>query len=54
MMLTTEFKDTVKERAQRDLEFREALLKETLALLRAGDLEVAEAILRDYLNATER
>jgi hypothetical protein len=53
-MLTRDFKDTVRERARRDPEFREALLKEALELLRAGDLEVGQAILRDYLDATAR
>ncbi len=54
MALTRDFKDTVRERAQRDSEFRQALLKEALELLRTGDLEVGQAILRDYLDAAER
>jgi hypothetical protein len=54
MMLTRDFKDTARERTQRDPGFREALLKEALELLRAGDLEIGQAILRDYLNAAER
>jgi DNA-binding phage protein len=52
MALTREFKETVKERADRDPAFREALLKEAVELLLAGDLETGKAVLRDYINAT--
>jgi DNA-binding phage protein len=52
MALTREFKETVKERAARDPAFREALLKESVELLLAGDLETGKAVLRDYINAT--
>jgi len=52
MALTREFKETVKERAARDPAFREALLKEAVELLLAGDLETGKAVLRDYINAT--
>jgi len=53
-MLTGDFKDTIRERARRDPEFRAALRKEALDLLRAGDHEVGQAVLRDYLEATKR
>jgi DNA-binding phage protein len=52
MALTREFKETVKERAARDPAFREALLKEAVELLLAGDLETGKVVLRDYINAT--
>jgi len=52
MALTKEFKETVKARAERDPAFREALLKEAIELLLAGDLETGKVILRDYINAT--
>src|SRR5262249_36561435 len=52
MALTREFKETVKARAQRDAEFREALLTEAVEQLLAGELETGKAVLRDYINAT--
>lgn len=39
------------ERAQEDAEFRQALLKEGIDTMLAGDLETGKAILRDYINA---
>jgi DNA-binding phage protein len=52
MPLTIEFKETVKARAERDPEFRAALLTEAVELLLGGDLETGKAVLRDYINAT--
>lgn len=52
MPLTRSFKDTVHARAQRDVGFRAALLKEGVESLLAGDIEGAKAVLRDYINAT--
>ena len=52
MALTREFKDTVKARAARDPNFREALLIEAAEQLLAGDLETGKAVLRDYINVT--
>jgi DNA-binding phage protein len=52
MALSREFKDTVKARAARDPDFREALLIEAAEQLLAGDLETGKAVLRDYINAT--
>lgn len=52
MPLTRSFKDTVKARAERDADFREALLGEGVDALLAGDLDTGKAILRDYINAT--
>jgi DNA-binding phage protein len=53
MPLTREFRDTVKNRAERDLEFRNGLLAEALEAIVRGELDVAKVLLRDYINATE-
>lgn len=52
MALTRDFKETVKARAHRDAAFREALLRESVECLLAGDMEVGKAMLRQYINAT--
>jgi DNA-binding phage protein len=52
MVLTRSFKETVKARAERDSEFRAALLTEAVEEMLAGDLETGKAVLRDYINAT--
>ncbi len=52
MPLTREFKETVQIRAERDPEFREALLKQGVECLLAGDLDAGKIVLRDYINAT--
>ena len=52
MVLTRDFKETVKERVERDTAFREELLKEGIECLLSGDLDTGKAILRDYINAT--
>ncbi len=52
MVLTRDFKETVKARAERDPEFRAALLTEAVEEMLAGDLEAGKAVLRDYINAT--
>ncbi len=52
MMLTREFKDTVRERAASDPAFRRALLEESVSALLEGDLELGKAVLKDYINAT--
>lgn len=52
MALTRDFKHTIRERAQRDPEFREALLQESIECLLSGDVETGKALLRDYINAT--
>ena len=51
MTLTREFRTTLLERAQRDSDFRRAILKEGIYTLLAGDVKVGKAILRDYINA---
>ena len=52
MALTLNFKETVKDRVERDPAFREELLKEGIECLLTGDVDTGKAILRDYINAT--
>ena len=51
MALTRHFKETIQSRLQRDPNFREELLKEGIDSLLSGDVDVAKAVLRDYINA---
>jgi DNA-binding phage protein len=52
MVLTRDFRETVKARAARDPRFREALLAEAAEQLLAGELDLGKAVLRDFINAT--
>lgn len=52
MPLTHDFKETVRDRAQRDQQFRQALLREAVESILHGDLQTGKAVLRDYVNAT--
>ena len=52
MPLTRDFRETVRERALRDPEFREGLLREGIDCLLAGDVDTSKIILRNYINAT--
>jgi DNA-binding phage protein len=52
MALSRSFKDTVKARADRDPEFRAALLGEAVEAFAAGDADSGKALIRDYINAT--
>ncbi len=52
MALTRDFSDTIRERAQRDPAFRQALFQEGLQLIHSGDFATGRAILRNYINAT--
>ena len=52
MVLSRDFKETVKNRIERDPAFREELLKEGIECLLVGDMDTGKAILRDYINAT--
>ena len=52
MALTREFKETVQARARTDPAFREALLREAVDALLAGEVDLGKAVLRDYINAT--
>jgi DNA-binding phage protein len=52
MALTKSFKDTVRARAQRDPDFRIALIREAVEKLMGGDVETGLSVLGDYVNAT--
>ena len=52
MALTHDFKATIRARAQRDADFRQALLREAVECILNGDLDTGKAVLRDYVNAT--
>lgn len=52
MALTRDFKETVLARVQADPKFRNALLKEGIETMLAGDVDTGKAILRDYIKAT--
>lgn len=50
MPLTRDFKETIRDRVQRDPRFRKELLREGLEAMLSGDITVAKTILRDYIN----
>jgi len=52
MALTRDFRETIRERAQRESAFRLGLLQEGLELINNGDFATGRAILRNYINAT--
>ena len=52
MVLTRDFKETVKERATRDPAFAKALLDEAATLFLNGEPNTARLILRDLVNAS--
>jgi len=53
MALTRSYDETVKARARRDPEFRQAMLEEAMRLIVAeNDFGTAKLLLRDYVNAT--
>ena len=52
MALTRDFKETIRDRVQRDPKFRKELLREGLEAMLSGEIDVAKTILRDYINAT--
>jgi len=52
MVLTRDFKDTIKDRVEKDPAFREELFKEGIECFLTGDLDTGKAVLRDYINAT--
>jgi DNA-binding phage protein len=52
MGLTRDFKETILARAQADPKFRDALLKEGIDTLLAGDVDTGKAIIRHYIQAT--
>ena len=52
MALTRPFTATVKARAERDGDFRVALLREAMDCLLEGDVKSGKTLLRNYINAT--
>ena len=52
MTVTRSFKSMVEDRLARDPRFREALLRESIDTMLAGDVETGKAALRDYIKAT--
>ncbi len=54
MTLTLDFKETVKERVQRDPGFAKALLDEAATLILNGEPHLARLIRRDLVNASGR
>lgn len=52
MVLTRDFKDTIKARAERDPAFRRGLFQEAIEAFLSNDTETGKLLLRDYVNAT--
>src|SRR5665213_4367659 len=52
MALTKSFKELVQSRVARDPDFAEALLREGIDTMLAGDVDTGKAVLRDYIKAT--
>ena len=52
MPLTTDYKETIRARVQRDPEFKEALLEGAMECFLSGDIDTGKTILRDFIKAT--
>jgi len=52
MPLSREFKELVVARAEKDPEFRRALITEALNLILQGEISAGRLMIRDYINAT--
>jgi len=52
MPLTHDFKQTNRDRVQRDSKFRKKILRICLEAMLSGDITLAKTILRDYINIT--
>jgi DNA-binding phage protein len=52
MALTRSFKDLAQRHVAADPAFAEALLREAIDTMLAGDVETGKAVLRDYIKAT--
>ena len=52
MAVTRDFKELVQKRIARDPAFADALLREGIDTLLAGDVDTGKAILRNYIKAT--
>jgi hypothetical protein len=51
-MVTRSFEELVQKRLNSDPAFKEALLREGIDTMLAGDVDTGKAILRDYIKAT--
>ena len=51
MILTRDFKETIRKRVEREPAFREALLTQGVECLLADDVDTGKAVLGDYINA---
>ena len=52
MVLTKSFKELVQKRMTKDKAFADALLREGVDAMLAGDVETGKSLLRDYIKAT--
>ena len=52
MPLTRSFRETIRDRAQKQPSFRRALLREGLDLIYNGDFATGRTVLRNYIHAT--
>jgi DNA-binding phage protein len=52
MALTRDFRETIRDRAQREPAFRRALLQEAIEQMLAGDIDTGKSMIRNYINAT--
>ena len=52
MVVTKSFKELVQRRVAKEPDFAEALLREGIDTMLAGDIETGKSILRDYIKAT--
>jgi DNA-binding phage protein len=52
MPLARDFVETVRERAQREPEYRRALLRTAIEILLSGEVDTGKVLLRRYINAT--
>jgi hypothetical protein len=50
--LTKDFRETIRERAQKEPAFRRALLREAIELMLIGDVATGKVLVRNYINAT--
>ena len=53
MAVTRDFKELVQKRIARDPAFADALLREGIDTMLAGDVDTGKAILRDYIKAKD-
>lgn len=51
MPLAVDFRETIRERAQKDAAFRHGLLQKAVELMLAGDVRTGQKIIRNYINA---